>query len=114
MPNDDEKDDEELRKLSDVYNILTQDARAIILDLKGGITMWREAAAGAAASAGFILILILTAFRFYPPVSPEGWAYVVGAGAIAAIMALISAMGFRRYFELKKKYTPLFQKAAKL
>ena len=109
-----ENDAEELDKLSDVYSVLTKDAKSIIFDLKGGVAMWREAAAGAAASAGFIVILILTAFRFYPPSSIEGWAYILGAGALAVIMAVISAFGFRKYFVLSKKYRPLFQKAEKL
>jgi uncharacterized BrkB/YihY/UPF0761 family membrane protein len=108
-----EKNDE-LDKLSDVYAILRQDAKAIILDLKGGVVMWREAAAGAAASTGFVLILILTAFRFYPPVSIEGWAYVIGSAAVAVVMAIISGIGFRKYFQLKKKYSPLFERAEKL
>jgi hypothetical protein len=73
-------EEEELGGLSDVYSILTNDAKSIIFDLKGGVAMWREAAAGAAASAGFIVILILTAFRFYSPSSIEGWTYVIGAG----------------------------------
>ena len=111
-----EKQDEteKFDKLSDVYSVLTQDAKTIILDLESGVTMWREASAGSAASAGFIVILILTAFRFYPPESIEGWAYVIGAGMLAVVMSAISANGFRRYFSLKKKYSPLFQKVEKL
>lgn len=114
MADNEKGDDEELGKLSDVYTVLTRDAKAIILDLKGGVVMWREAAAGAAASTGFILILILTAFRFYPPNSLEGWGYVLGAGVVAVIMAFLSLNGFRRYFQLKKKYGPLIAKAEKL
>jgi|SRR5579862_9168608 len=109
-----ENEDKEINDLSDIYSALRHDAKAIIYDLKGGVVMWREAAAGAAASTGFILILILTAFRFYPPNSIEGWAYVTGAGIVALIMAFISASGFRKYFKLKRKYDPLFQKAEKL
>jgi uncharacterized BrkB/YihY/UPF0761 family membrane protein len=107
-------DSEEFSKLSDVYSILTQDAKTIIEDLEGGVTMWREAAAGAAASAGFIVILILTAFRFFPPTSLAGSAYVAGSGIVAAMMALISAIGFRKYFSLRKKYSSLFQKVKTL
>jgi uncharacterized BrkB/YihY/UPF0761 family membrane protein len=114
LDSDNRDEEEELGKLSDVYSVLTKDARSIVFDLKGGVAMWREAAAGAAASAGFIVILILTAFRFYPPSSMEGWGYVLGAGALAVIMATISAIGFRKYFILQKKYRPLFQKAEKL
>ena len=111
----DEDDERELNQLSDVYSVLKQDAKSIIRDLEGGVVMWREAAAGAAASAGFILILILTAFRYYPPGSSiEGWTYILGAAILAAVMAGISVNGFRKYFQLKKKYSPLFQKARKL
>jgi uncharacterized BrkB/YihY/UPF0761 family membrane protein len=109
-----ENDGEELNKLSDVYTVLTTDAKEIIRDLKGGVLMWREAAAGAAASAGFIIILILTAFRYYPPSSIDGWVYVIGAGILAVVMALISANGFRKYFMLEKKYASLFRKADEL
>ena len=109
-----DQDDEELDRLSEVYSILRQDAKTIIHDLKGGVVMWREAAAGAAASTGFILILILTALRFYPPTSIDGWAYILGSAVVAVIMAFISATGFRKYFQLKKKYSSLFEKAKTL
>ena len=110
------KDDEnDVDDLSEIYATLRQDAKAIVYDLKGGITMWREAAAGAATSAGFIIILILNMFHFTPPGnSLEGWAYVFFAAAIAVVMAVISAIGFRTYFQLRKKYAPLFERALKL
>jgi hypothetical protein len=114
MSQNKDNDEEELDSLSDIYSVLTKDAKTIILDLKGGVAMWREAAAGAAASAGFIVILILTAFRFYSPSSLEGWTYIVVAGILAVVMAIISGAGFRKYSILKKKYGPLFQKAEKL
>ena len=110
------KDEEnEVDNLSEIYSTLRQDAKAIVYDLKGGITMWREAAAGAAASAGFITILILNMFHFSPPGnSVEGWAYILFAAAIASVMAVMSAFGFRTYFQLRKKYAPLFERALKL
>jgi len=110
------KDDEdEMNQLSDFYTVLRQDAKAIISDLRGGVVMWREAAAGAAASAGFILILVLTAFRYYPPGnSVEGWAYIIGSIIVGILMLSISIAGFRKYFQLKKKYTPLFRRAERL
>jgi hypothetical protein len=112
---DEKEEEKELDELSDIYSVLKQDAKVIISDLKGGVTMWREAAAGSAASSGFIIILILTAFRFYPPDSSiEGWAYVIGSACVGVIMAFISAFGFRKYFQLKKKYTSLFERARKL
>jgi len=109
------EDDQEVSDLSEIYSTLRQDAKAIIFDLKGGIVMWREAAAGAATSVGFILILILTMFHNGSPGnSLEGWAYILGSAAVAAVMAVISAIGFRKYFQLKKKYAPLFERASKL
>jgi hypothetical protein len=117
MANPEKDDEEELDQLSDVYSVLKQDAKAIIYDLKGGVVMWREAAGGAAASAGFIIILILMAFRYYPPwtwPSIEGWGYVIVAGVVAAIMAVTSGIGFRKYFALMKKYSPLFERAEKM
>ena len=109
------EDDQEVNDLSEIYSTLRQDAKAIIFDLKGGIVMWREAAAGAATSAGFILILILTTFHYSSPGnSLEGWAYILGSAAVAVVMAIISGKGFRKYFQLRKKYAPLFERASKL
>jgi len=113
--NPEKHDEEEERELADIYSILKQDAKSIIFDLKGGVTMWREAAAGAAASTGFILIFILNAFRYTPPGSSlEGWAYIIGSGIVAVVMAIFSVIGFRRYFHLKRKYKSLFERAEKL
>ncbi len=106
------EDEKEVNDLGEIYSTLRQDAKAIIYDLKGGVVMWREAASGSAACAGFILILVLTFFRYTPPgTSIEGWAYVIAASALAVMMAVISAIGFRRYFVLRKKYAPLFRKS---
>jgi len=112
---DDDEGETELNQLSDVYSVLKRDAKVIIFDLKGGVMMWREAASSAAATVGFIVILILTSFRFYPPGnSIEGWAYIIGSGIVAVIMAVISAIGFRKYYQLKKKYSSLFERAKNL
>jgi hypothetical protein len=51
-------DDDELKQLQDIYSELRSDAKQIVIDLEGGVAMWREAAAGAFASAGFIVILV--------------------------------------------------------
>ena len=105
----------ELDDLSDVYSVLREDAKSIIIDLKGGIRMWREAAYGTATIVGFIIILILTAVKYGPtPDTLEGLMYVIAASITAVAMAVISARGFRKYFQLKKKYSPLFERAKKL
>ena len=111
----DNSNDEDVEELSEVYSTLKQDAKSIISDLKGGVLMWREAAAGAASTSGFVLILILTALRYYPPgTSLEGWVYVIGSAVVGVIMAGISVAGFRKYFHLRKKYARLFERAEKL
>lgn len=108
-------DDQEVNDLSEIYSTLRQDAKTIVGDLKGGIVMWREAAAGAATSVGFILIILLTFFHYTPPgTSIEGWAIVSLDLATAAIMSVISAKGFLKYNRLRKKYEPLFERAEKL
>ena len=117
MPQNGEEpsDDEEIGQLSDVYSVLKHDAKSIVLDLEGGVMMWREAAAGAAACTGFIIFLILTTFKFYNlGWSAEGWAYIIGSIVVAGVMAVISATGFQKYFRLRKKYSTLFQKAQKM
>ena len=107
-------EDELNSDLSDIYSTLRNDAKEIVSDLKGGVVMWREAAGGAAASTGFIIIFILSAFHYNPPSGVEGWAYVIGAGIVAVVLAVTSALGFRRYFQLSRKYKPLFERAARL
>ena len=110
-----EGEDPEVEDLSEIYSTLRQDAKAIIYDLKGGIIMWREAAYGTATIVGFIIILILTAIKYGPtPNTTEGLVYVIAASITAVAMAVISARGFRKYFRLKKKYSPLFERAKKL
>jgi hypothetical protein len=111
-----EKPDEgkELKELSEVYEELKSDARQIIVDLQGGVTMWREAAAGAAASAGFIVILILTTFHYTPPNNLELWTYVVGSGIVAVLMGVISVVGFAKYFQLRRRYSGLFSRVKQL
>jgi len=107
-------DEKEVNELSEIYDVLKRDAKEIVSDLEGGVAMWREAAGGAAASAGFIIILILTAFHYGMFGGVEFWAYVLGAGAVAVVMVAISAFGFRKYFLLRRRYASLFGKAKKL
>jgi hypothetical protein len=109
-------DGREVKELSEIYDVLKNDAKEIVADLRGGVTMWREAAAGAAASAGFIVILILTAFHYgmFGGGGLEFWAYVSGAGVLALMMGGISVVGFRKYYLLRKRYASLFSRAKKL
>jgi hypothetical protein len=109
-------DEKEVKELSEIYEVLKNDAREIILDLEGGVTMWREAAAGALASAGFIVILIQT-FLVTAASQEPAWESTLTLGFMAAvgiIMSAIAAWGFRRYFQLRRKYADLFRRAEHL
>ena len=109
------KDDEELDKLTDIYTLLRNDAKSIITDLRGGVRMWREAAGASASSAGFIFLLVLTSYRIHSPGNSfEAWAFIIGATIVGFIMLGISLLGFRKYFQLSKKYAPLFDRAERL
>ena len=111
---------EELNQLSDIYAELRTDAKQIVTDLEGGVTMWREAAAGAFASAGFLVILALT---FVQPTAGnplDFWGsvgltvYVVLAVVLAATMLAFGVYGFRKYYQLRRKYSGLFARVNKL
>ncbi|MGI0079692.1 MAG: hypothetical protein ACRECH_08710 [Nitrososphaerales archaeon] len=109
--------DNEFNELSDIYNVLKQDAKAIIRDLEGGVVMWREAAAGAVASTGFLTILILFYFKYsfaQEPIVALRWATLGLFLGMALVMAVVGAIGFRKYFQLRRKYRPLFARAKKL
>lgn len=113
---EDPADESEVKQLSEVYEALKTDAKEIILDLQGGVAMWREAAAGALASAGFIAILILTFLGTSAPNMPT-WESTTILGFYAAVGVMMSAIavwGFRRYFQLRRKYTGLFRRAKNL
>jgi hypothetical protein len=113
-------DEAELKALSDIYDVLKGDARQIVADLQDGVMMWREAAAGALASAGFLVILALTYIHGGAGNPLDFWgaagltAFEALASGLAAMMGAIGVIGLWRYFKLRKKYAPLFAKAAKL
>lgn len=109
-------DGREVKELSEIYDVLKSDARGIILDLQGGVTMWREAAAGALASAGFIVIITLT-FADTAASQEPAWESVLTLGffgVMAVLMSAIAVWGFRRYFQLRRKYADLFRRAKSL
>jgi hypothetical protein len=106
-------DDAEIRELSEIYNDLRNDAKSIVMDLRGGVTMWREAAGANVASAGFILILALTTWH-YGPSGLEGTILIVAQLVLAAVLLGFAVFGFRKYFRLVRKYQGLFKKAEQL
>jgi len=108
-----ENDSPEVAQLSEIYDVLKTDAKTIVDDLQGGVRMWREAAGANAAAAGFILVLALTTFR-YGPAGPEGTAIIAAQLVLAVVLLGFSAFGFRKYFELSRRYRGLFQRAEKL
>jgi len=106
-------DDREVTELSEVYDVLRSDAKAIVEDLRGGVTMWREAAGADVAAAGFILILALTTLH-YGPSGTEGWFLIAAQLVLAAVLIAFAVFGFRKYFALTKKYKGLFERATTL
>lgn len=114
------EDDSELRELSDIYAVLKSDAKQIVIDLEGGVAMWREAAAGAFASAGFLAILALTAFNPESGNTLNLWgtvgrdAYVALAAVVGAVMLGFGVYGLRKYSQLRRRYAGLFVKVSKL
>ena len=106
---------EELGSLSDIYDVLKHDAKAIVTDLRAGVTMWREAAAANLAAAGFLLILALTTFEKIGGVGfSEGTALIAAQIVLAFVLIGFAIVGFRRYFQLRRKYAGLFARAEKL
>ena len=106
-------DDLELEELSQIYDVLAGDAKQIVKDLEGGVTMWREAAGANAAVAGFALILALTTYHFGPS-GIEGEAIIAAELALAAVEAGLATVGLRKYFRLIRRYEGLFERAKKL
>ena len=106
------KNEDDLNELADIYSVLKSDAKTIVADLQGGVTMWREAAAGAIASAGFIVILTLFYLQFNTePIAELRWATLAFFIGMAIVMGFIGVVGFKKYFELRRKYASLFEKA---
>jgi hypothetical protein len=106
-------DDVEIGGLSEVYDVLKDDAKTIITDLQGGVTMWREAAAANLAVAGFLFILALTTYH-YGPSGVEGTLTIAFEIILAVVSLGFSAFGFRKYFRLRSRYQGLFERAKKL
>jgi hypothetical protein len=109
-----EAEDQEFERLSQFYDALRSDAKSIVLDLQGGVTMWREAAGANLASAGFLVILALSSFRLYSPLGLETTLIIAAQLALAAVLFAMATFGLRKYFRLRKRYGGLFERAKKL
>jgi len=107
------RDENDLNQLSDIYDTLRADAREIIHDLQGGVTMWREAAGANIAVAGFVIVLMLTTVTF-GPVGTEGLILRLAYLAVAIASIYYAVIGFKKYSQLRRKYSGLFAKAKKL
>ena len=105
--------DTEVEELSEIYGVLSDDAKTIVNDLRGGVAMWREAAGANIATAGFLFILALTTWH-YGPSGLEGTLLVGAQLTLAAVMLGLAIIGFRKYFRLVRKYQGLFKKAEQL
>jgi len=90
------------------------DAKRIVIDLEGGVRMWREAAGANLAVAGFVLILALTSYRLYSPLTFETTTYIVAEIVLAVVMLGLGFFGLRRYFQLQRRYKGLFERAKHL
>jgi len=106
-------DESEVAQLAEIYDLLRDDARTIVSDLKGGVKMWREAAGANVAAAGFILILALTTWH-YGPSGPEGTVLIGAQLVLAVVMMGFAVFGFRKYFALVRRYQGLFKRAEQL
>ncbi len=107
-------DEVEVAELSEIYDVLTSDAKTIVTDLRGGVAMWREAAAASIAAAGFVLILALSDVRSWSPLGTEAEPLIVALVALAAYMLGLGVFGLRKYLSLSKRYRGLFERAKKL
>jgi len=107
-------DDQNLGNLSEIYDDLRMDAKRIVIDLEGGVRMWREAAGANLAVAGFVLILALTSYRLYSPLTFETTTYIVAEIVLAVVMLGLGFFGLRRYFQLQRRYKGLFERAKHL
>ena len=105
--------EKELTELSEIYDVLKNDAKRIILDLQGGVMMWREAAAANVAIAGFVAVLAITSIT-YGPGGLEGYAIRFAWILVGAVSIYYAVSGFKKYFRLRKRYAELFAKARKL
>jgi hypothetical protein len=109
----DSGEDSEIGNLSEIYDTLRTDAKTIIDDLQGGVTMWREAAGANLAAAGFLFILALTTFH-YGPSGLEGTILIAAQVVLGFLLLGLSIYGIMRYLRLRNKYQDLFKKAKKL
>jgi hypothetical protein len=66
------------------------------------------------ATAGFVLILALTAFRQFSPITLEGAIIIAADMVLAAVLLAMAGLGFRKYFALSRRYAGLFERAQKL
>ena len=106
---------EELGSLTEIYDVLRQDARTIVNDLQGGVRMWREAAGANLAAAGFLLIVALTTYeRLGGLALNEGGIIFAAQLVLAAVLVGFAVVGLRRWSQLRRKYAGLFDKAEKL
>jgi hypothetical protein len=114
--------DPKLDDLTEVYALLKTDASDLLGDLLRGISMWRTTAVIAIflTVSWLVLAVVVTAFGrpYGSPPNDISSSTVLVALYLSVILAVASACVcvylFSRYFSLKKKYSRLFQIAAKL
>jgi hypothetical protein len=105
---------EQLDEISEVYSLLKKDAKLLIEDLYDGVSLWKSF-----SNLLFwfsVLGVWLVYIAIFPTVLLHGYTIVAIISALGLIGAGTagSIMSRRRYTELKRKYSELFQSAKKL
>jgi hypothetical protein len=105
---------DEIEELSEVYDVLRQDAKSLIVDLKDGVSMWRLA--GRLLLYLSIIGFFLAYLNVFPSSPPGLWKTLallaaLGLGIFGAAAAIWTE---RRYSMLKRKYDALFRAAGKM
>lgn len=108
------RDEDEPEELSQVYEILRKDLKMLIDDLYNGVSMWKTTSIMTTYLGGIgFLLAFITA---YPQTLPLTSTYVAITGAVGLGGAALihTAYTFRRYKQLRKKYSRLFEIASSL
>lgn len=114
MTNEGDDDEDEIEDLSIVYGILRKDMKLMITDLNNGVSMWKM---------GSILMACLAVLGFFlawvfinPRVLEVPLIYISSlAGVVVGLASSLgTAITYRKYKSLRRKYSRLFEIVSKL
>ena len=102
--------------LEEALSWMRSDARTLLRDMLRGISMWGFTALLAALLAALCLVLAQSIMTFEHPYGspPEILDALYVSYGVAAVSAVSSLALAWRYFSLRRRYTKLFEIAAKL